>query len=278
MENRYMQIHHSIEVFPKETLNNLLPHGTMAILYIHKGNTSLRFEDTEITLRSGTLAFLPPGVVFDIAEVSVIDLLVFDPESALAGLPFAGSPDIISTFSNGFAHKFINEREVRTISFLMEWLGRQHLENAGGFFRNDILQLCFYLLLYQALDLLEIPVRLGNMKSKERLFRRFFEKVPAYCREEHSVRFYADALFVTPGYLSRAVRTFTGRSAKHFIEMALLNEAYHLLANHELSIGAVADTLHFSSIASFSQFFKKYSGMSPKSYRLKNGHDIQAFS
>jgi len=268
-----MQVYYSIEVFPKETLNNLLPHGTMAILYIHKGSASLRFEDIEITLLSGTLAFLPPGVVFHIAKVSVISLLAFDPENALTGLPFAGSQDIVSAFSNGFAHKFIGEREARMVSFLIEWLSRQHSENAGDFFRNDVLQLCFYLLLYHALDLLKITVRLGNMKSKERLFRRFFEKVPAYCREEHSVRFYADALFVTPGYLSRAVRTFTGRSAKHFIEMALLNEAYHLLANHELSIGAVADTLHFSSIASFSQFFKKYNGMSPKGYRLKNGGD-----
>jgi AraC-like DNA-binding protein len=47
----------------------------------------------------------------------------------------------------------------------------------------------------------------------------------------------------------------------------LLMEASFLLQTSQLSITQIADHLHFADTPSFSKFFSRLKGMSPKEYR-----------
>ena len=63
------------------------------------------------------------------------------------------------------------------------------------------------------------------------------------------------------------VRQVTGRTVIDYINQMLLMEAAFLLQTTQLSISQIADRLHFADTPSFSKFFLRHNGMSPKEYR-----------
>ncbi len=103
----------------------------------------------------------------------------------------------------------------------------------------------------------------------EEIFISFIHLLPRYFTEQHGIPFYADALNITPTYLSRVVRQVTGRTVVEYINQMLLMESYYLLQTSTLSISQIADQLHFADTPSFSKFFSRLSGMSPREYREK---------
>lgn len=91
-----------------------------------------------------------------------------------------------------------------------------------------------------------------------------------HCAQEHSVKFYADALLITKGHLSKTVQQVTNKTVKQFIEvMRLILEAKILLQNDDLTILQIIEELHFCNSSSFSNFFRKSTFMSPSEYRLR---------
>ena len=101
----------------------------------------------------------------------------------------------------------------------------------------------------------------------EEIFIGFIRLLPRYFAEHHDIPFYADQLHISPVYLSRVVRQVTGRTVVDYINQMLLMEATFLLQTSQLSITQIADHLHFADTPSFSKFFSRLSGMSPKEYR-----------
>jgi AraC family transcriptional activator of pobA len=106
-----------------------------------------------------------------------------------------------------------------------------------------------------------------KLTRKEELNRKFHDLLFRYFRQERSVRFYADQLFVTPKHLTETVKDVTGRSAGEWIDAAVAVEAQALLRNAELSVQQVAYLLNFPDQSSFGKFFKKEVGLSPSDYR-----------
>ena len=101
----------------------------------------------------------------------------------------------------------------------------------------------------------------------EEIFIEFVRLLPRYFVEHHDIPFYADQLHISTVYLSRVVRQITGRTVVDYINHMLLIEASFLLKTTQLSIAQIADHLHFADTPSFSKFFSRMKGMSPKDYR-----------
>ena len=101
----------------------------------------------------------------------------------------------------------------------------------------------------------------------EEIFIGFIRMLPSHFAEHHDIAFYADQLHISPVYLSRVVRQVTGRTVVDYINQMLLMEATFLLQTSQLSITQIADHLHFADTPSFSKFFSRLKGMSPKEYR-----------
>ena len=74
-----------------------------------------------------------------------------------------------------------------------------------------------------------------------------------------------------PGLLaagaSPVFREVSGRTVMDYIDQFLVLEATFLLKTTSLSISQIADRLHFYDIASFSKFFSRMTGVSPRKYR-----------
>lgn len=105
-------------------------------------------------------------------------------------------------------------------------------------------------------------------RSRRMLYtHEFVRLVRKYFRQEHSVKFYADHLCISPKYLSLVVKECTGSSAAEIIDEHLLLEAKNLLRFSGKNIQQVAYELNFSNQSSFGKYFKHLTGMSPSEFQ-----------
>ena len=102
---------------------------------------------------------------------------------------------------------------------------------------------------------------------KDVKLREFITLLMQHFKEEHQVSFYADALHITPQYLTLLVKRQTGKTVNAFIYELIYSEARNLLLATDLSIQEVAAKLNFADQASFSKFFKRHSGKAPQFFR-----------
>lgn len=101
----------------------------------------------------------------------------------------------------------------------------------------------------------------------EEIASQFIRLLVNYCRTEPEVSFYSDKLCITPEYLSRTMKSFSGKSVNIWIQLARVAEAKVLLRKPYSTIRQVADELCFSDQSAFGKFFKKHTGRSPLEYQ-----------
>ncbi|MBQ2151347.1 MAG: AraC family transcriptional regulator, partial [Bacteroidales bacterium] len=77
----------------------------------------------------------------------------------------------------------------------------------------------------------------------------------------------ADKLCLTPKYLSKLVRSVSGRSGPEWIDSFVLVEAKNMLKYSEMSIKEIVYRLNFPSSSVFYKFFKSHTGQTPSEYR-----------
>lgn len=95
----------------------------------------------------------------------------------------------------------------------------------------------------------------------------FIQLLVNYSKTKYEVSFYSDKLCITPEYLSRVMKSFSGKSVSVWIQQARIAEAKILLRRPGSSIYLVADELCFSDQSAFGKFFKKHTGKSPLEYQ-----------
>lgn len=99
------------------------------------------------------------------------------------------------------------------------------------------------------------------------ILKKFIGLLISSYRKEHTVPFYAEALNISPKYLTNIVKRQTGKTVSGFIGEMLFSESKNLLAGTGLSVQQIADTLNFSDQSAFAKFFRRQAGCSPKQYR-----------
>lgn len=137
-------------------------------------------------------------------------------------------------------------------------------------YKEKILQMLYAVFLLDLQDAQEkaIPQRTVPQRVEE-IFIGFLRLLPLHFAEHHDIGFYASQLNISTVYLSRVVRQVTGRTVIDYINQFLMMEASFLLRTSQLSVNQIAERLHFADLASFSKFFSRQKGMSPKDYRNK---------
>ncbi|MDN3595153.1 AraC family transcriptional regulator [Zunongwangia endophytica] len=127
----------------------------------------------------------------------------------------------------------------------------------------------FNLIFYELRALYEkqhplLPIEISR---KEELSANFINSLKLHIKEERSVLFYADKLNVTPGHLTKMLKSISGKTARQLIDEAVILEAKILLENRSLSIAQITEALNFSDQSFFGKYFKKATGHSPSAYR-----------
>ena len=109
-------------------------------------------------------------------------------------------------------------------------------------------------------------VKKSSNRSKM-IFEQFIKLVSEYHLKHRNVGFYADKLCLTPKYLSKLIKTATGRSAPDWIDAYVILEAKNLLKYSNVAIKEVVYKLNFPNQSVFYKFFKARTGMTPSEYR-----------
>ncbi|ALM47426.1 hypothetical protein AMR72_00055 [Flavobacterium psychrophilum] len=130
---------------------------------------------------------------------------------------------------------------------------------------NNTTQRLYLNMLLQYLD--EILDKTGVVLSRENeLAKNFTEMLHKAINPEHQVRYYAERLFVSRRYLTKAVRASVGETPKMLIDRQLIAVAKIMLKRSD-TVYSIAEELKFESPASFATFFKKHTGLTPSQYR-----------
>jgi len=108
-----------------------------------------------------------------------------------------------------------------------------------------------------------------SLKDKQRLWERFNATIETHFRSEHSVLFYARELGVSPRKLNSAVRVFLGKGVAEAIDERLVLEAKRLMLFSEMNIKEISFDLGYKEHSYFSKVFKKITGLTPVSFRVK---------
>lgn len=113
------------------------------------------------------------------------------------------------------------------------------------------------------------------VKRADLLFRAFKRlSVENYLRH-HDLGFYADALHISPTYLSRIVKRTTGHTVYAHLAGLLCAEARRYLESTDTPIKEIADRLGFADQSAFGKFFKSQTGVSPSEHRQRFGRPAE---
>ena len=253
---------------------NALPGTVAAYGYtiVLQGWITMLYNDHEVYYTKDDLIIYTPGMV-----VSVINIsddyrgicLVADKDFAFE------SPTMRDAIRAAYLPA-VELREPRlTLAeddnlHLMELMGiiRRYLLSADHPFRSECLRTTYGLFLLELNAIQERTIRDRRFPKRiEELFFDFLRLVPIHFADRHDVAFYASQLCITPRYLSQIVREFSGCTVVDYINQMLLMEASYLLQQTSLPIVQIADRLHFSETASFTRFFTRMKGMTPREFR-----------
>ena len=253
-----------------ETQGNIFCYSFTLVL---RGSLTLIYGGSRLTFQPDDLYIYSPGLTVTILSVSddyqgiclladegiTLSLPVVHTLVRQASFPIVevGEPRV--TLPNGTARQM--ETHMRQ---MMQCQQSDHL------FKTEMMQTLYSAFL---LDLLSARQRLAvSPHFSPRIndiFTSFMRLLPQFFIEHHDIPFYAAKLNITPIYLSRIVRQVTGRTVLAYINQYLLMEAAFLLRTTDLTVAQIADRLHFADAASFTKFFTRLKGISPRDYRKR---------
>ncbi len=101
----------------------------------------------------------------------------------------------------------------------------------------------------------------------EKLVKQFTELIGKHYFQKHQVKDYAEILLISPNYLNTLCTRVTGKHAGVLIRDRIMLEAKRLLIHETKTVAQIGLDLGFEDNSYFSRFFRKYSGVSPESFR-----------
>ena len=116
------------------------------------------------------------------------------------------------------------------------------------------------------LNAAEVNVKPSSVRANL-IYENFLKLVAEHHSTERNIKFYADKLCLTPKYLSKLIKSISGRSAAEWVDGFVILDTKNLLKYSDLSIKEIAFKMHFASVPSFYKFFYKEVGMTPMAYR-----------
>lgn len=107
-------------------------------------------------------------------------------------------------------------------------------------------------------------------KEKVALFKNVEQYIAENLKEELNLEKTAVKFNLSPYYFSRCFKEIIGYNFSDYINMLRIKKAKELLRSDYMSIKEVGYEVGYSDPNYFSKVFKKYEGLSPKEFKLKN--------
>jgi len=106
-----------------------------------------------------------------------------------------------------------------------------------------------------------------SQTREQRLFTDFIQLVSEFAPEHHTIDYYASRLCITPRYMSTIIKQVSGKSAKQWIDDALVTRIKIELKHTDKSVARICDEMNFPNPSFLTKFFKRMTGMTPREFR-----------
>lgn len=278
-KSKYYPLGLQVYIFETYTSRNavmdLLIVDRFSVLIINTGAICIQINNRKIHLFINELIVIPKRSTCEILIMSSqlqICLLSFSSEFAFENSikwPHIGYFEYFTT--QHVSKIFLKKKDMVPLIDLLKLVDSKAKSSNKHIYKKETLLLSFNLFLYELARAYYISSWYSNVKhsSTEKLVIHFFRLLELNSRKQHSVKFYADALHVSSGHLTKIVKHVTEITAKQCIENAIILEAKILLQNNDLTILYISEELKFANTSFFSTFFKKHTALSPSEYRLR---------
>lgn len=186
------------------------------------------------------------------------DSLLQSPLFKLGGTPVLKITEDQRLFLNGVFEKMMQEQQT------------------DYSFKDDLIRNYIQLILHEAMKMQPSEQAEKHANAASRLTSVFLEFLERQFPIETSdsplmlttAQQYADQLSVHVNYLNRAVKSVTGKSTSTHITERIVNEAKALLQHTNWNVSEVGYALGFEYPTYFNNFFKKQTGLTPKTVRV----------
>lgn len=253
-------------------------HGYMAFFCI-KGEFEVEINLKKFTIRKDSMFIYTPGNIVRVTNIDPRE------KESVHFVVVAISEDLMSSTRFDFSKLYneslrllespcvvINENErglYRKYFDLIQEVSKMRIPNM----RESVTALIssiFYLMGAMWTDRLTAAKKNGGDEMSTRskiVLEDFLLLVRDYHTKERSLSFYADKLYLTPKYLSKLIKSVSGKSAHEWIDSFVILEAKNLLKYSDMSIKSIVYDLNFPNQTTFYRFFKTKTGMTPSEYR-----------
>jgi AraC family transcriptional activator of pobA len=221
---------------------------------------------------NGIMTFFSPGQVISTegSDIKVNGLwLVFHPDFVRT-YPLGKSIKDMGFFSyavNEALH--LSETEENMLNGIMQNIEQEYKQPIDNF-SQDVIVAHIELLLsysnrfYNRQFITRKSVNSDLLVKLDGVLDAYFNNTPSGLP---TVKYIAEALHVSPSYLSDMLRSLTGQNAQQHIHHKLIEKAKDVLSTTQLSVSEIAYQLGFEYPQSFSKLFKIKTDVSPLEYR-----------
>ncbi len=155
--------------------------------------------------------------------------------------------------------------------FISEYSDNMHCLNDSIYnqLHRDIIDFQSRLIVAQVLKLYfeNIPMEMSDHTHRDIVYQRFMFSLYGNFRDHRDVYFYAMRSGVSLKYFSTIIKQLSGSSPSQWIETIVVGEAKSMLNDPNTSIKDIATELNFPDAPTFSKYFHRITGMTPKAYR-----------
>lgn len=268
-----LHIHVIKKYVVKTTADESFIVNNFSILLIKSGKFKIQLKDTIQDLSTQDLVVIPKNsfcTLLEIEEKLQLFLVSFTAEFAFQNCFKKELVDAFYFFIAKPSMKItLEQKDFLVLSLIYKLIYFVNKEAKIQGLERELHRISFNLFLYE-LRLIYAKYTTEaslNFSRKESLIIQFLTILAIHCKKQHSVKFYAGALFITAGHLNKIVKQITGKTVKLLIAEAIITEAKNLLENPKYTIAVIAEELEFSNASSFSIFFKRHTSFTPSQYR-----------
>ena len=263
------------------TVNHVkMNYGVYALFLKRTANCTLKYGRKHYDYQEGSVVSFAPGQLIgvDTEEDEVrpdVYGLLFHPD-LIYGTSLAGKMNRYTFFSyteNEALHLSEQERGI-----FMDCLEKISTESAHPADRHtqDLLSVNIELLLEYCLRFYDRQF-CTRRKVNSDVLDRFETHLNAYFQDGlaarnglPTVKYFADKVFLSPGYFGDLIKKETGRTAQEYIQNKVIAMSKEQLLGTNRSVGEIANSLGFQYSQHFIRMFKRQTGQTPSEFRLPN--------
>ncbi len=266
-----------IKRVPGENSKSLINHF-YSIALKKTFHAKMKYGQQAYDFDEGVLAFIAPNQVISVVydnneEVNHTGWLLLVHPDFLWNTPLAKKITQYDFFGYNLNEALhLSDKEEAMLTGIMQNIAQEYHSNIDKFSQDVIIAQLELLLtyserFYQRQFITRKITHHTMLNNLEDLLSNYFNSDDLESKGIPTVQDIAEALHVSPNYLSRLLNTLTGQSTKQFIHDKLIEKAKEKLSTTDLSVNEIAYALGFEYPQSFSKLFKTKTSLSPLEFR-----------